>query len=193
MLICSGEYVQPQAGLPFGFQGTHESNLQIHGVNSTFGTTHPFGDGQKGVSNAIISISIFVHDVTLCMAPLKLWSRLDGKLFIGTGLRGSILMRCVDTIHAGSENRSTCMRVLPAFRFFTPEALRHGWEPDKFIPERIYQKFPSPLATKCIFLRALPQPSMPVGLSNDDGSSSTAVLSSDDGFSALGASNDGQN
>ena len=113
------------------------------------------------MSNALISVSIFVHDVTPCMAPMRLWSRLDGKLFIGTGLRGSILMRCVDTIHAGSEKHSTHMRVLPAFRFFTPEALRHGWEPKKFIPERIYQKFPSPLATKCIFLRELPQRSMP--------------------------------
>ena len=158
------------------------------------------------MQNAVISISIFVHDVTPGMAPLMLWSRLDGKLFTGTGLRGSILMRCVDTIHAGSENSSTCMRVLPAFRFFTAEALRHGWEPNKFIPERIYQKFPSPLSTKCIFLRALPQPSrsMPVGRSKDDsssstagnddqGSSSTLVLSSnDDGFSVLDASNDDQ-
>lgn len=95
------------------------------------------------------------------------------------------------------------MRVLPSFRFFTADALRHGWEPNKFIPERIYQKFPSPLATKCIFLRALPQPSMPVGRSkddessstagNDEGSSSTLVLSSSDvSFSALDASNDDQ-
>lgn len=189
MLICSGEYVQPQAGLPFGFQGTHESNLQIHGVNSTFGTTHPFGDGQKGVSNAVISISIFVHDVTPCMAPLKLWSRFDGKEFIGTGRRGSILMRCVDTIHAGSENGSTRMRVLPAFRFFTQEALRQGWQPDKFIPEWTYKKLSSPLATKCIFLRALPQPSKPMRLSTDgdDGSSSTPVFSSDDGSSSTAA------
>ena len=91
-------------------------------------------------------------------------------------------MRCLDTIHAGSENRSTCMRVLPAFRFFTPEALRHGWEPNKFIPERIYQKFPSPLATKCIFLRELPQRSIPAIIvsSSTTGPSPDTDASNDD-------------
>jgi hypothetical protein len=98
------------------------------------------------------------------------------------------------------------MRVLPAFRFFTPEALRHGWEPTKFIPERIYQKFPSPLATKCIFLRVLPQRSMPaiivssstvpspdtaaLDASNEDGIAASIVDSAFAGHSRAGCSND---
>jgi len=112
----------------------------------------------KGVRDGMIVMSVFLHDVSSDNAPLMLWSRSDGKCFTGAGQKGSILLRCVDTIHSGSPNQVTRDRVLPAFRFFTPAVLRQGWTPRGFLTDEDVATLSATLSAKCIFLRMTPDP-----------------------------------
>ena len=105
--------------------------------------------------NAVVCVSIFVHDVSVDNAPMQLWSNLTGKCYTGAAKRSSILIRCVDVIHSGTENREMGMRLLPAYRFVTSAALRKSWEPRGFISDEVYATFTPVLANKCIFLRNL--------------------------------------
>ena len=109
----------------------------------------------KGVPDAVVSVSIFLHDVSVDHAPMQLWSNPTGKCYTGAAKRSSILIRCVDVIHSGTENRELGMRLLPAYRFVTSAALRKSWEPRGFISDEVYATFTPVLATKCIFLRNL--------------------------------------
>ena len=100
-----------------------------------------------------MSISIFLHDVSIDSAPMQLWSKMTGKSYTGAAKQGSIIIRCVDVIHSGTENREKGMRLLPAFRFFTSAALRQSWEPRKFMSDEVYATLTPSLAPRCIFLR----------------------------------------
>jgi len=109
----------------------------------------------KGVPDGVVCISVFLHDVSHDNAPMMVWSRSDGRCYTGVGRKGSILIRCVDTIHSGSQNHETGDRVLPAYRFVTSAALRQRWTPRSFVSEEAFATFTPPLRTKCIFLRNL--------------------------------------
>ena len=107
----------------------------------------------RGVTNGMISLSVFTDDITPEMAPMVLYSRSSGLRYVGTGPRGSILMRCVDVIHHGSANMFSTVRVLPAFRFVTSAGLRNGYDRRPYVPEHIYNKFQVNLADRCVFIR----------------------------------------
>ena len=119
----------------------------------------PHNDWQ-GIRIGMISLSIFVDEVTPELAPLILWSRSTGRRFVGVGQRGAVLLRDVDTIHSGSENRGIVTRALPAYRFVTSEGIRNGFTRAPFVPEHVFAKFLADLQQRCVFIRKAQAPAI---------------------------------
>ena len=124
-------------------------------VDAFSGHTHgpccPHSDWQ-GCADGVMAVSILVQDLTADMAPLIIYSKHTGKKTVCVGLKGTLLFRDVDAIHHGSVNTSDKARVLPCIRFVSARALRSGYRPTQFVPQKQALRFSLALKDKCVFI-----------------------------------------
>ena len=96
----------------------------------------------KGVRLGIIVVSFIVHaQITDDMAPLVMYSNLDGRAERCTGACGTVILRDVSAIHHGSPNLSESTVIKPCVRFLTAAALQQGYKPQPFLSEDVYRQF----------------------------------------------------
>ena len=161
--LCSGSNVAAIMQNLFGDAWWADSAIGGDIVLPTTGPSHatlPHSDW-GGTPDAVTSISVCCHDVGPADGPLQIWSKSTGARTVVVAPKGTILMRDVACIHAGSIHTGQVARCMPSMRFITSQALQAGYKPTPFVPWNQWQRFSEVLQTRCVFLQVHPKVSEP--------------------------------